>query len=559
MRNRKMKRLNVYIIAVIICTLILGITYSINSNSVRAKNLITEFSSEITAVDHAHGEKVNILPEEVRLWNESKQFDADYINGLYEYSDLHKQFLATINKGNESLVDIYHEADAFNPINNILRWDSSLKNVQSYMVRVAYDNKFTRCILKEENADIDKGVIIENPLVNTTYYWQVVATLSTGDKIYSPIFDFSTESSLRTITIDGVSNTRDIGGVETSLGYIEQGIVYRSARLESVTSKGLQTIKNSLGLKTDLDLRGENEIASSSVNKANPAGLDNFVTFVTPQYAYVGDLGLDVDQNTENVKNIMKVFANKENYPIVFHCAVGRDRTGTIASLLKALLGFSEQDIINDYFTSMFATTGAWEKSTTYTNKQMVLNILAYLNTFEGDTLADRVANYLISKCGMEEDEITMIRDIMTGKERVDIPAYNTFSDSDNYGDYAFVSFEKYGTERVNKIVRRGEKVEKPYEDDGFTWMKGSEIYDFNLGVEDDMTLVAIKEETYEIKIISTGAITSESFITLNKGESLDFSTLQKEGYKYTVISDEGRIITSLTADRKMTINVIYS
>ena len=536
-----------------------GATVSVNTLFVSAENNHTKFSSAITAVSHNHGETVTILPEDVESWNESKQFDPDYLNGLYEYSETHKEFLSVVNSSNEALVEIYREADAFNPVNNVLTWQSTLENVESYTVRVAYDNKFTKCVMKVDNATIEEGVVLENPLVGTDYYWQVIATMSGGDKVYSPIFDFTTADTMRTVTVDGVSNTRDLGGYETAYGYVQQGLVYRSARLESITEDGLNTLKNELGVKTDLDLRGKTE-ANSGKNKENPAGLDNYFLYVTPQYALAGELGLDAAVHYENVKGIMSVFTNKENYPIDIHCAVGRDRTGTIVALLKALVGYAENDIINDYFTSMFATTGAWEKSVTYNNQAMIMNVLNYLNSFEGETLADRTANYLISKCGMSQEEIDSIRNIMTGKEAVDVPVYDTFADENNYADYAFVTFEKFGTAKVTKTVSIGETVEAPFESgEGYAWMADGEAFDFTAVIDGDITVKAVKENAYEVKIVATGAVIEETTVTVGEGEAFDFSTLAKDGYDYIVLSNEGRVITELTVSGKTTVNVIYS
>ena len=41
--------------------------------------------------------------------------------------------------------------------------------------------------------------------------------------------------------------------------------------------------------------------------------------------------------------------------PVYFHCAAGRDRTGTIAALVLALLGVREGDIARDYELTYFA------------------------------------------------------------------------------------------------------------------------------------------------------------------------------------------------------------
>ncbi|MBO5736780.1 MAG: tyrosine-protein phosphatase, partial [Clostridia bacterium] len=382
--------------------------------------------------------------------------------------------------------------------------------------------------------------------------------LNNGDRVYSSIFDFTTDETVRTVTIDGVSNTRDIGGYETAYGYVQQGLVYRSARLESITEDGKATLKDELGLKTDLDLRGQAE-STTGANSQNPAGLDNYYTFDTPQYAYAANLGLDYKDNFTNVGSIMKVFANKENYPIDVHCAVGRDRTGTMIALLKAVLGYNETEILKDYFTSMFATTGAWSKETTGTNKGMISNVLSYLNSFEGATLADRAANYLTTNCGITQAEIDTIRNIMTGKEAVEIPAYNTFEDTDNYAEYSFVTFEKFGTAKVLTLVGANETVAAPFEaGEGYVWTVNGQAYDFTATVTADMTIKASKANAYTVNVLSTGAVNAQESVTVNEGGAFDFSTLAKAGYDFVVISSEGKVITELTVAENTTINVIY-
>ena len=559
MRKNLMKKISAFIGITMACSTAVGVAGLANMKFAKAQNVKTEFSSAITAVSHTHGENINILPEGVRLWTESEGFSASYLNSLYEYSTLHQEFVAAVSTDNDRVREIYNQADAFNPVNNVLTWQSTLENVASYKVRVAYDNKFTQCVIIEDNADIEKGVTVENPLVGTDYYWQVIATLKNGDKVYSSIFDFTTESSVRTVTIDGVSNTRDLGGYETAYGYVQQGLVYRSARLESITADGIDTLKNELGVNTDLDLRGEVE-ATTGANSKNPAGLDKYFTYDTPQYAYAATLGLDYEGNFANVGAIMQVFTEKENYPIDMHCAVGRDRTGTITALFKALLGYAEEDIVKDYFTSMFSTTGAWSKETTGTNMGMITNVLSYLNSFNGDTLADKAADYLISKCGMEQTDVDAIRNIMVGVEKVEIPAYNTVTDVDNYADCAFVTFEKFGTTKVLKVVTSGDMVKMPFEaGEGYTWTVNGQAYDFTAAVTEDMLVKATKANAFEVTVLSTGAITSQKTVMVGEGAAFDFASLAQDGYDFVVISDEGKVITELTVLENTILNVIYT
>ncbi|MBQ6922997.1 MAG: hypothetical protein IJQ66_07910, partial [Clostridia bacterium] len=141
----------------------------------------------------------------------------------------------------------------------------------------------------------------------------------------------------------------------------------------------------------------------------------------------------------------------------------------------------------------------------------------------------------------------------------VEIPAYNTQPDTDNYAGYAFVTFEKFGTPKAVKAVLYGETVNAPFDlGDGLTWTVDGAEYDFSAGVMKDMTVKASEKKRYEIKVVSTGAINSQETVTVNEGESFDFSILQKDGYDFTVVSDDGKVITELTVIGKSTINVIY-
>ena len=139
MSKKIMKKVSAFIGAVMASAIVFGGVSSANITSLKAENVKTDFSSKISAVSHANGQTVNILPEDLKLWNKSETFNADYLNGLYEYSSLHKDFVVVVNSSNSDLVDIYRQADAFNPVNNVLRWNSSLTNVESYTVRLNYE------------------------------------------------------------------------------------------------------------------------------------------------------------------------------------------------------------------------------------------------------------------------------------------------------------------------------------------------------------------------------------------------------------------------------------
>ncbi len=286
----------------------------------------------------------------------------------------------------------------------------------------------------------EPALTVTDLLVGKDYYWRVVGFKNDKAATFSNFFHFSTALTPRTIYIDGVSNTRDIGGYMTSFGkQVKQGLVYRCARTENVTELGKKQVAEIYGIKTELDLRGgfpiqldpaspafsdaEEKVCLEHV--ANGSSLGASVTYKyvwTPSYVYdvvPGFTSLKYEdpvtkehENDKQFVKIMKEFANQDNYPIMFHCAAGRDRTGTIACVLNALLGVAEEYLYIDYELSYLSIEATTDKPISATKIAEFESILSYLYTFEGETLADKTANYLM-KYGMTQEEIDTIRKIM--------------------------------------------------------------------------------------------------------------------------------------------------
>ncbi len=272
-------------------------------------------------------------------------------------------------------------------------------------------------------------------LVGKDYYWQVVGFKNDKAATVSDLFHFSTATTPRTIYIDGVSNTRDLGGYTTSFGkQVKQGLVYRCAKTENVTELGREYVAEVYGIKTELDLRGAFPIQGETEEEllcrehvANGSSLGESVSYKyywTPSYVYdfmgataynslhYPDPVTGEFENDKQLVKIMREFANKDNYPIMFHCAAGRDRTGTIACMLNALLGVAERDLYIDYEISYFALDATNDKPSIAGKVNEFKSILTYLHTFKGETLAEKTANYLMTY-GMTKEEIDTIRSIM--------------------------------------------------------------------------------------------------------------------------------------------------
>ncbi|MBQ3019749.1 MAG: tyrosine-protein phosphatase [Clostridia bacterium] len=303
-----------------------------------------------------------------------------------------------------ALVDAYvTKEDCFFPKSIVLSWECE-QALTDCTITVATDKAFTKNVSVYNDA-CNNSSVIENGYTNCEYFWKINGTTESGETLESSIFSFKVKATPRPVYIDGVSNTRDIGGYNVAGGKVKQGMIYRTAKFDDITPQGLLIANEMLEIKTDLDLRN---VGEGTAGAQSPLGCENYLRLTSPYYAIFDD-----DQKAQ-VRDIMQVFADETNYPIAMHCSLGRDRTGTIAFLLNALLGVERTDLRVDYFLSCFSKAGTALDSATYVQLENNFNNMYYglEDGYKGDTYAEKVENYLLS-AGVTVEEIEKIKDIM--------------------------------------------------------------------------------------------------------------------------------------------------
>ncbi len=246
------------------------------------------------------------------------------------------------------------------------------------------------------------SISINNLRTGTTYYYRVVA--HNGSKIEASAIrsvDIAAGPNMFNCTGLGISNLRDVGGWITNTGdAVKQGLVYRSAKFDALTDLGREFLL-SLGIRTDMDFRWNNEIAVE-YRDISPLGEDiNRLRPLVGSYT-------EAFKYSDYTLTAMQTFADIENYPILFHCAGGADRTGTIALLLNGLLGVDEHSLIMDYeFTS--GRTRPYGKSS---ENGGIYGLWTAVQAYEGATTQEKVYTALRS-IGMTEMELSNIYNIM--------------------------------------------------------------------------------------------------------------------------------------------------
>lgn len=362
----------------------------------------------------------------------------------------------TVRVTDESIDEYLSATDEETQIDILLKNEYSGKGAKS--VTLSWDqngSSFYNVYISEdasfENSRVEKvfgytpTLELYNLIPGRTYYWKVRGTYSNDT---SEVGSFTTkQSAVRAISVDGVSNVRDLGGYKVGSGNVNYGLLYRGGKLngtvngEAVTDEGKATMLNRLGIKTEIDLRSESDDGGQTQNAIGENV--KYVKIPLGQYANVIDyeswrnLGKDkvsggYDANNKNaIKGLFELLADESNYPVYFHCNAGADRTGTLALLINGLLGVDEQSLIKDYELTTFSRygrrlrSGVAEDGKSFTSSGIMQNdggnyvaMGLFIDALKANytvngTINEAVYNYLIEYIGLSNETIDRIKGIL--------------------------------------------------------------------------------------------------------------------------------------------------
>ena len=275
------------------------------------------------------------------------------------HTEAQKAFLEYDGNYTKISTDLYpdgtqHLSDSL-PIT--LTWDYQLpegKELEKYSV--IYGQKKDLSDGYRVDASVDKDTItFSNPYLGKNYY-QLIATFTDGTTDETPIRRLFVDSTYpRNLTIEGMTNCRDIGGrVTEDGGKIRQGLIFRTSGKNqngSLTDATTEEMINHLKLKNEINLAGDSNSYNLKLDGTTLYEGSRMDTSSTGGYSHIS-------RNTEAVKNFFNFVADENNYPLYYHCKIGTDRTGVCTILLQGLLGVSYQQAYQDYLFSNFGKIG---------------------------------------------------------------------------------------------------------------------------------------------------------------------------------------------------------
>lgn len=163
--------------------------------------------------------------------------------------------------------------------------------------------------------------------------------------------EFKATGSLHQIYFEkDTRNGRSLGGLKTLDGKtIRHWLLYRGGKASSIKDAGKKEAA-AVGIKAELDLREADESQTKSY-------FGSGVAYLRPGFGSSENYRTMLRDCSERVKASFEFIVDnlRKGNPVYFHCAAGRDRTGTIAALCLGVLGVREGDIAKDYELTYFS------------------------------------------------------------------------------------------------------------------------------------------------------------------------------------------------------------
>ena len=203
-----------------------------------------------------------------------------------------------------------------------------------------------------------------------------------------------------------MTNCRDMGGrVLPSGGTIRQGLLYRTCGNgynqdgQKIDDEGKDILSNQLKVKTEIVLHNDDGF-----------NFDLSGTTVYKTYMDYDGGKHHFSRNTENVINVFKILADKNNYPVYYHCRIGTDRTGLVAILVNGLLGVELNEIYQDYLFSNFGKIGKKRYIGSQAGDDDISVYVSEIEAAPGNTFQEKVYNVLLS-IGVTKETLAAVLD----------------------------------------------------------------------------------------------------------------------------------------------------
>ncbi len=166
--------------------------------------------------------------------------------------------------------------------------------------------------------------------------------------------DHLSQPESRKVQLKGTRNTRQLGGLPCEGGKVVKDKLFRSGALCFASRADAETLLG-FGINTIIELRLPNEIAKDGPDKAYlTRGIPHRLHWPMGNSHGLGQEAYAsyMEDNGPLFARYFQLLAQKQSYPILFHCSAGKDRTGILSAMTLDLLGTPRDVIYDDYLHS---------------------------------------------------------------------------------------------------------------------------------------------------------------------------------------------------------------
>jgi protein-tyrosine phosphatase len=261
----------------------------------------------------------------------------------------------------------------------------------------------------------------------------------------------------RGLGLVGAPNGRDLGGLVTADGRrVRDGVLLRAGALGRLTDGDVATLAGRK-LACVIDLRDASEIDAAPLDRlpSDPAPRVHHIPVFDPRhplFTYVSAvlMGHDVAANAPADGSpgamiaiyrwlatdagaraafavAVRVIAEADGDPVLFHCSAGKDRTGWLSAVVLAILGVDRETVIADYLATNdysratnVAIMNAMRAKGRVTHPEVLLPVfearLEYLTAAyeEVDRAYGGMDGYVRDGLGLDGEVISTLRDLLT-------------------------------------------------------------------------------------------------------------------------------------------------
>lgn len=224
---------------------------------------------------------------------------------------------------------------------------------------------------------------------------------------------FWTLGQLRMLKLQGVNNVRDLGGWPAANDKrLRYGAIIRgpelnttldqfnhSAQYHQATTDDISTLREDIGIRAELDLRGAQELVEGR------SALGNDIEYRNCPHCSTSPIMAPDAAWVEPLQFIIGCLS--EGLPVYIHCRWGADRTGLLCMLIEGALGVSESNLAKDFELTSFCGDSRFRTDSRFRDS------IAYIKSLEGNSLQDKFRKYWML-CGVSLEDLDTLAALMT-------------------------------------------------------------------------------------------------------------------------------------------------